>query len=448
MTMTEDTVSGATGRAHVTTGAGLLNQLLLGYLLLLLTGALQRPLGGGDLQGTMTGVVITSGNPLFKVVLAGTIGLVLFILAANLGRLRLPARSGYVLAFNAFAFFSVLWSPQPGTTFQSAVGLGFSTLVAIHATSFFTWVEVSRILVRVMVILVLVTGFLALVTPGYAFHSTHEFFYMHAGLLKGTYVHKNALGVALTLALIVLVTLGRAVLGRWTWLGTITLAFYLIMLTGSAKSFVSVPAALLIGYGAAATRNRLAFWSFSAYFAAVITLLVIFGGAETFLADTTEALGRDVTMSGRTLIWQSAIDYTINSGHWLAGGGFEAAWPGGIGEYVQQTITFDPGHPHNGFIAIFDDLGLIGLVLILFGVVRVINQGLAHTDDPRRRRFVLSMLVMIVVTNTAGTSLPMPVSLSWFLFAILPAVPSWRSSGETGASLNRMDHRLSRPSRS
>lgn len=402
-----------------------LRQIYLGFLLVLLSGALQRPLGGGTLQGSMGGVIVQGGNPAFKLLMIGALGTTAFLTLAGLPRLRLPQGSGFALGFTLLALASTLWSPLPQTTLQDAAGLAFSALVAIFAISFSSWPELRRTLVLVMTGLVAITGLLALFAPGYAFHGTQEFYYMHAGLLKGSYTHKNSLGAALTLALVVIACLGRETLGRALWVAAIALALGLIVLTGSAKSFVTVPAALLIGWQLVRVRSVLHLSLGAAYLSLLAGVALAFGGFAPLATVLAEGLGRDVTLSGRTLIWQTAIDYTLRSGHWLAGGGFGAAWEAGLGEYSQQQISFNAGHPHNGFIAIFADLGGLGLALALAAATKILLAGVRTADALAERRFVLVALVMILVTNTAGTTLPVPVSMTWFLFVILPALPAW-----------------------
>lgn len=405
---------------------GWLRKTYLIFLITLLTGAVQRPFGGGDLEGSMTGVVIQSGNPVFKMLMIAVFGLTTMVLLIGLRRLRLPKGAGFALGFNALALLSILWSPLPQATLQGAVGLAFSALVAIYAVSFHSWAEFIRALVQVMAGLVVATGLLALLVPGYAFHSTSEFFMKHAGLLKGSYTHKNSLGAALTLALVVLTSLGREVLGRWLWWGIIAWASWLIMQTGSAKSLISVPAALLMGTLIARSGSRLTLGLIAGYAIAAITIFMIIGGGlDQLVGSTAESLGRDVTLSGRTLIWQTAIDYTVLSGQWLAGGSFQAAWPSGIGEYSQQIIGFNAGHPHNGFIAIFDDLGLLGLGLVFAAALSALKAGTDPDCGSRERRFMSSLLVMILVTNAGGTTLALPMSIAWFLFVLLPGISSW-----------------------
>jgi O-antigen ligase len=75
-------------------------------------------------------------------------------------------------------------------------------------------------------------------------------------------------------------------------------------------------------------------------------------------------LGRDPTLSGRTNLWELAIEL-IGKRPWL-GYGYQGFWQeGGGAAVIWKSEGYKPPHAHNGFINMTLDLGLIGLFLFL-----------------------------------------------------------------------------------
>jgi exopolysaccharide production protein ExoQ len=126
----------------------------------------------------------------------------------------------------------------------------------------------------------------------------------------------------------------------------------------------------------------------------IVALGVLFAGVIVPLtaALTLAALGRDLTLSGRTHLWEYAIGKGIDR-PWL-GVGYKSFWT--------DSVTFDlrtlhdhwstgegtkalTANAHNGFLEVWLDLGFVGLALLLalFAVAAFkANRQLKQTRDP------------------------------------------------------------------
>lgn len=405
-------------------GPGLLARGFLLFVLVLLSGALQRPLGGDTLQGSMSGVIVQAENRAILLLGLVTFALAGLALVVNLPALRLPGAVRALVALNLLALASALWSPLPELTLKRALGLSGATLCALWALSLFRARDIAAALVWMATLIVALTALLALAAPGYAFHGTAEFFAEHAGRLKGSYVHKNGLGRVLALCIIILVVFGGPVLGRWRMLGLVVLAIWLMALTGSAKTFVAVPAAL--GLGWLVTRPATPAARLALILAGLWAgLVVAVTGLDARLVEVLlAAVDRDPTFSGRTQIWEAALRASrANSA--ILGGGYEAAWPSGIGPFVQSWIGYNPGHPHNGFLHAYLDLGLAGLGLVV-AHVGVMLRGVVTATAPEGRRaatFLAAWTALLLINNGAGSYLILPADLYWFLMLLAPLLP-------------------------
>ncbi|MCB2111647.1 MAG: O-antigen ligase family protein [Defluviimonas sp.] len=404
-------------------------QLWLGFLFVLMSGALQRPLGGDGLEGSMTTMIVQSENRAIQIVGAGAIALTSALLVLRGRRVALPPGSHWALALSVLALFSALWSPLPGETLKRALGFAGAVPIALFAYSAFRWQEAARALFWAAALLVLGTAVLALLAPSYAFHQAGEFYGEHAGLLRGSYVHKNALARFLALALVVIVLLGPdAGARRGPIVLLAALGIGLLVLTGSAKTFVTVPMSFVAAWTLLRGRTRLARLVILAAIAYLTGLVVLSGLDDWLSAALLERLGRDTTLSGRTLIWQAAIDYTIRHGDWLAGGGYETAWRAGLGDYVQAQTSFNPGHPHNGYIAIFNQLGVIGLLVAALHLRVAFWRALAGQESGRRggTMFPVAWLILFLANNATTTCFIEPMDLYWLLILLTPAFAAWR----------------------
>jgi O-antigen ligase len=103
----------------------------------------------------------------------------------------------------------------------------------------------------------------------------------------------------------------------------------------------------------------------------IIILVLVTGSIAVFVIGNWEnillSLGRDTTLSGRTNLWEGALE-KIAERPWL-GYGYQGFWQeGGGAEMIWKAEGYKPPHAHNGFINITLDLGLVGLFLFLLTI--------------------------------------------------------------------------------
>lgn len=105
-----------------------------------------------------------------------------------------------------------------------------------------------------------------------------------------------------------------------------------------------------------------------------ITVLLIGGGISillfTNLEQALQAVGRDITLTGRTEYWPLMLD-KIWERPWL-GYGYQTFWIGGWKGEVADVWKFlavgnEPPHAHNGFLNLWFSVGLVGLAIFTIG---------------------------------------------------------------------------------
>jgi O-antigen ligase len=133
-------------------------------------------------------------------------------------------------------------------------------------------------------------------------------------------------------------------------------------------------------------------------------------------ASLFQLLGRDVTLTGRTNIWSQVLEVEINP---LVGTGYESFWMGERVAWFWEKYAFKITQSHNGYIEIYLNLGVIGLLLfggIIVSTYRSIGRQLGPCCD--LSTFRLAVLITFVLSNITEAGIK-STSLMWFLFLLI-----------------------------
>lgn len=331
---------------------------------------------GFDYSALTTNDMPTSGSAVSRLQWLGLIGLgAAFLLwRGGLAWLLLRWLNPFLVAFVILAVASTLWSIEPGVTLRRMIrvaaillSLGAMVLVAWHPRRF---QQVLRPIVTALLVGSLLFG---LAFPHLAIHS--EAASELAGAWRGLTNHKNSLG---TLACLGLIFWLHAGLARETRLLTALcgalLATACLLLSRSSTALVTGAFTCIFLLMLLRSPKGLRRWMpwLTALFAAVLlayslAVLRLVPGLEVLLTPITAITGKDLTFTGRTEIWAIVIEQ-IRSHPWL-GSGYGAYWIGpvhGSPAYeMVRLLYFYPGSAHNGYLDIANDLGGVGLVVLL-----------------------------------------------------------------------------------
>ena len=399
-------------------------QFLSVFGLLLMSGALQRPVGGNALQGSVSGTVVQQTNVAIALLGAAFYAVCLALLLFRPGqRVRYFHDMWPLLALNALAIASAFWSVDPQRTLVRSFGLTGCSIFGLFIVNFFTRAEFERHLIAFSAVVIIGSAILAVAAPSYAYHNASEFFALHSGLLRGTFEHKNNFAKVAAVCVVVILALGPHHFGSKLWpLALAAVGCVLLVMAGSAKTLITVPAALAAGY------MLLLFPKPSVRAQLIAGALVIWVAADTLqLIDMVtglllSALDRDPTLSARTEIWAAAVGSALRLFP-ILGGGYEAAWIGGIGQAVREAVGFDPSHAHNGFIMSYVEMGLPGLALAIAGIAIPAYRLLSTVPPPLQRHryvFAAAWLTLFVGNNLSGSYYTLPGDLYWLLMLLFP----------------------------
>jgi O-antigen ligase len=145
-----------------------------------------------------------------------------------------------------------------------------------------------------------------------------------------------------------------------------------------------------------------------------VPAMVLFVGLGAVLT----LLGRDPTLTDRTLIWELLISLAPNT---QIGAGFENFWLGPRLIRIWSLYTWQPNQAHNGYVEIFLNLGWIGigLIAILLSVgYHTVATGLRRS--PSTGNLMLAYFVVAVVYNFTEAALFRMMTPTWI--ALLLAI--------------------------
>jgi len=356
----------------------------------------------------------TSGAPLTRLLWLSMLGL--GILAAfwrpALSWLLLRELNPFILAFLALAVASAAWSIEPSLTLRRdlrlitfvMVSMGF-VLNGWHGQRF------QRVLRPILTIMLGGSILFGLIYPQYAIHqesnaelvgawrglTTHKnglgalscigfIFWFHAWLVKDAPWFKALFGGALALACLLLSRSSTSIVA------TILVAVFLLMFLRSPRSWrpympfaVGLFVLVLLAYS--------------------LAILQLVPGLDLLLTPIVAFTGKDLSFTGRRDIWALVVEHIDL--HPYLGTGYGAYWspiPGSPSLDFLTRMYFYPGSAHNGYLDIVNDLGVLGLVLLIGYLINYVRQSLRMLVVNREQSALyLALFLQQGITNLSET---------------------------------------------
>jgi exopolysaccharide production protein ExoQ len=132
-------------------------------------------------------------------------------------------------------------------------------------------------------------------------------------------------------------------------------------------------------------------------------------------AGILQSLGRNPTLTGRTLIWKAVLAQPINP---LVGAGFESFWMGNRMESVWSMSQRGIQQAHDGYLELYLNLGWIGLALLGTLIVSGYYRGMElYRRDAHAGRLRIAVLTAAVLFGFTEAGFRM-LSPDWFGFLL------------------------------
>jgi len=327
-----------------------------------------------------------------------------------------------ILLFFFYCALSLAWSDDPMVAFKRWFkAIGDLVMVLIVLTEPDAELAIRRIYARVGFVLLPMSVLFILYFPslGTTYDASE-----HVTMYTGVATFKNLLGV-------LCMACGLGAL--WSFLGArpdrampdrrrhmlaqgiaVALAAGLVIRADSMTSLSSfaLAGAVLVASSWTWVRRRphaLVACYLATIAAAGFALFVSSGAA------VLQQLGRNPTLTGRTMIWRAVLAQHINP---LIGAGFESFWMGDRMQSVWSMSQVGIQQAHNGYLELYLNLGWIGLALLGVLIVTGYWNGFAlYRRDPQAGglRIALLTAAMVYAFTEAGFRMMSP---DWFGFLL------------------------------
>jgi O-antigen ligase len=197
-------------------------------------------------------------------------------------------------------------------------------------------------------------------------------------------------------------------------LGFIGMIWWLFSMADSKTPLVALLSALVIFF---LTGFKWVDKRFVGIYISVAVIVIVAAEATFGIYDVVlELLGRDPTLTERTLLWAELLKWPINP---ILGTGFESFWLGDRRETIWELLKWEASEAHNGYLETYLSLGVLGLLFLFRLVASTYKKAhLALQKDVVLGRFRYAFFFAILIYNWTESSFGglHPV---WFMFFIV-----------------------------
>jgi O-antigen ligase len=375
-------------------------------------------LGGSE---SMSGGALADGSPLDRnVFLLLIVSAFVILMMRQVNFATFVGNNPWMLAYLIYCGMSIAWSDFPDVSFKRYVKeIGNLLMALVIMTENAPVIAIKTVINRCAYVLIPLSIVLFKYFPylgrGYS-RWTGDLYY------TGVTNNKNSLGVLCAVCGIGLVW---SLLSAWAdrkipsvkrrvqaHAVALAMTIYVMFMAHSATSI----ACFLVGSGIlVATRIKMIRKHIAAVVVGGLLVIVVLFLSGTLVSTTAGALGRDDTLTGRTEVWKLVIGMSANP---IIGGGYSSFWLGERLAKIWRIYAWQPIEAHDGYLEIFLDLGIIGLVLIAGILISSF-----HADfklirrDPEQGVFRLAVLCAAVLYNVTESAFR-PGLFMYFVFVL------------------------------
>ncbi|AFY59074.1 lipid A core-O-antigen ligase-like enyme [Rivularia sp. PCC 7116] len=384
-------------------------------LLLYSGGPLTVLLSGGASEGDDSGETNTS---LILVLFFFNYLVTFFLLLLRWKKvIHVMKKEKIILLLVGIAVFSCVWSSLPKKTLTRGIAIVGTSLFGLYFASRYTIKQQLKLLGWMYGIAVIFSFIFIAALPKYGIMGG-----VHTGKWRGIYNHKNTLGKVIVPGIAVFLLLANSS-KKYSWLlwMCFSLAFILLLRSGSTSSLLNgiCLIAACISFRVFRWRDNImvpstiAIGSFGAIFYVIVSVTT-----EAIL----KALGKDTTLTGRGDMWPYIFEMIGQKP--ILGYGYGAFWsgPDTPSFYIWQATGWTPPNSHNGFLDLWLQIGLIGLLVYVYGFLAItIPKSFYWLRTTRTSEgfWPLVYMTYMLLANISETTLMIQNDLFWVIYVAI-----------------------------
>jgi exopolysaccharide production protein ExoQ len=323
--------------------------------------------------------------------------------------LRVPLVNPVLTLFVLLAIVSTVWSVAPEATLRRAVALLGTTVFGAFLACRFTPREVLTMTAVSLVIALVGSLFVIVFVPSYGMPGDIQF--------GGVYGHKNDLGRAMLLGALACWAVIQDPMFKWrAWaVGSFIAALVLVVISESVQALLG----LIFGFCFVLPLLTLCSRWFTRVdlrlgACLVPIALLIWGIDSSAIEEGLAMLGRDATLTDRTVIWELLVEFIQERP--LFGWGYGAFWLSDMAVwFIERWGALD--HAHNGYMDLCLELGHVGVgafvLLILMASLETWKAYLARPSPALA--FFPTFIAVAALLNLVARVFPAHNSIFWVL---------------------------------
>ena len=367
---------------------------------------------------------IIDGNPIDRniLILFIIIGIVILI-KLNVNWIEIIKNNKMIFVFLLYCFISFIWSDYPFVSVKRLIRtFGLIVMVLILKCQESPVDYVAAILRRIAVVLPLGSLLLIKYFPEYGrYYSRWSYETIYSGISD----NKNGLGAACLISATILLW---EICKRWKekkkllkslefyiYSVLIVINIYLLKLADSSTATLCLILSLIILVTTNINYFKQNIKSITKWLAIV---LAIFSIMELFFDITTEiilALGRNVTLTDRTLIWNLTTSLVSNP---FVGEGYGSFWLGERVEYIWEE-GYRILQAHSGYVETYLNLGLIGVGLFLGIIIVTFTRCIKICQSNfYYGQLLLTLFIIFIFYNITEGAFPKADFMTYILFIV------------------------------
>ena len=346
----------------------------------------------------------------------------------------LAKRNKWAWVVAGLSVLSTHWSANPGHTGEVASEVWRMTTFGLYVASRFKLKDQLHIIAATLGGMAIMSVLVAILIPAAGIDQK-----VFVGAWTGLFNHKNTFGMFMSLTVMtfsVLVTAQKVHVNRiyriLCW-GGLYLAYGLVIMSTSQTSLSISSLSIILLYIYRLYQNQGNKRRLYLEIASLITITFVFVIASSWEI-ILESMGRDLTLTGRTEIWGSALQQLLDGNPWL---GF------GRGTFWAPNSTFAriagaavshkyiPPNGHNGYLDLALEIGCIGLAFFLISLVVAYRHAIKRSfvSSTPKDLWPLAFLSWLIAYNFTESTLLNKPNLTWPLYmtVVLCAMPSGRA---------------------
>ncbi len=328
------------------------------------------------------------------------------------------------------AFISIAWSEAPQITLRRSIALWGTTLFGIYLATRYTQRELLKLLAGTFGFIAILSSAFALLLPWYGLQNGTDDY-----IWRGIYENKNYLGAMMCLAVIVwLINYTSSIRTRLVAACFACISALLLILSNSVTALLVLLLVLVILF------MCIVYSYYNICSPLFIVVILVIGVLVSWMAyshwyDLLTILGRNNTLSGRTVLWQLVWD-KIQQRPWL-GYGYSAFWLGWDSQAagVWNMLHWTPPHAHNGYLDLWLELGLVGISFFVLSLLANFRKAfvLALKGRDMVDIFPVLFFAFTALYNITESTIMARNSIFWVLYVVLTVQLS------TNYSINNVD---------